>query len=436
MLSKRIIGYVTAFITLFLIGIVTGNVTVLVISLIPVFVIIVGMMIPVPDSIRIAMDEIPDTYRVGDIVTIHCKIEAGSGSGPVILSQKLPETFELVEGSNIKLLWKGFGKLSAEYRYRFRCSKRGEYTIEPVQWESSHLLGFINPKSAEVPETGKDITVKPKMLNVRRIRGIKSLATSPMPVIDIARMGVATTDFREIRNYNVGDPVRMINWKATARRASMGIPRPLVNEYEVEGKKMIWVFLDGSVNMQVGTAIENPFEYALEATNGVLHYYLDQGYKAGMYIYHHGGTLYYPDAGKRQFNKLSRELIDVKTSEIEESFSQAIDRCRRYMLGYNPFCIVITRLDSTSSESLIEGVKKLAKLRGRRKKGLPLMVISITGYNIIEPKGPYGEAAVKFRELETRPVFRHLRALGASVLEWNPGKTDFGTVLLRQVKTK
>ncbi len=106
------------------------------------------------------------------------------------------------------------------------------------------------------------------------------------------------------------------------------------------------------------------------------------------------------------------------------------------MLGYNPFCIVITRLDSTSSESLIEGVKKLAKLRGRRKKGLPLMVISITGYNIIEPKCPYGEVAVKFRELETRPVFRHLRALGASVLEWNPGKTDFGTVLLRQVKTK
>ena len=94
------------------------------------------------------------------------------------------------------------------------------------------------------------------------------MATSPFPVIDVAKIGVATTDFREIRNYVYGDPVKNINWKATARCTS---PQawPLTNEYEVEGKKTVWIFQDASRFLEVGTDIENAFEYCLEAANSV-----------------------------------------------------------------------------------------------------------------------------------------------------------------------
>lgn len=436
MLSGRITGYLAAFITLFIVGLVSGSMPLLMVSFIPLFLVLLGLVILPPKSLEVSMEEIPETVHVGDVISINGKVEIPSGFGTVILYRKLPDTFELVEGSNVRMIWKGPGKASADFSLRVRCSKRGEYTIAPVQWESSHFLGFTRSESGYLTGTEKNVTVKPRILNIRRIRGIKGLAASPMPVIDIAKMGVATTDFREIRNYVLGDPVRTINWKATARRSSLGESWPLVNEYEVEGKKTLWIFLDGSAGMQVGTSIENPFEYALEATSGVLHYYLDQGYKVGMYIYNNAGILYYPDAGKRQFNKISRELIDLKTSENDEDFSRAIDKCRRYILGYNPLCVVITRLDNDSSTSLIEGVTKLARLRGRRKKGLPLMVISVSGYHVVVPHGPYAENTVRLRHFETRPVARQLRAMGAGVLEWNPRQTDFGSVLLRQVKTR
>ena len=64
------------------------------------------------------------------------------------------------------------------------------------------------------------------------------------------------------------------------------------------------------------------------------------------------------------------------------------------------------------------------------------MVISIAGYNVIAARGPYGVTAAELRRLETRPLVRRLRALGSSVLEWNPRKTDFGSALLRLVKTR
>lgn len=436
MLTRGTAAYVAAFIGIFLTGLVIGSSIILYASLIPLFVVLICLIMEQPRLIELAMESIPESLWVGDVVDVTCNVVIKAGFGIVVLSQKLPYYFELVEGNNVQMIWKGPGQKSAVFSYKMRCSRRGGYVLDPVRWESRHFIGLTQSQAGQIEGTMAEFTVKPKILNVRRIRGIVGLATSPMPVIDIAKIGVATTDFREIRNYVLGDPVKTINWKATARRASMGISWPLVNEYEVEGKKTVWIFLDGSFSMQVGTSIQNPFEYALEATNGVIYYYLDQGYRVGMYIYNHNGELFYPDAGKRQFNKLSRELINLGTSEYEEGLPRAIDKCRRYILGYNPLCVVVTRLDGGSPVSLIDGAKKLARLRGRMRKGLPLMVISISGYHVIAPRGPYDEAAAKLRHLETRPLVRRLRASGSSVLEWNPRQTDFGSALLKQVRTR
>lgn len=169
-----------------------------------------------------------------------------------------------------------------------------------------------------------ELLVQPKILNLRRIRGVPGIATSPFPVIDIAKIGVATTDFQEIRSYVHGDPVKNINWKATARKAAQGQLWPLVNEYEVEGKKAVWLFLDASSVLEVGTDIENAFEYCLEAANGVAYYFTDRGYRVGMYIYNDGNRLLYPDTGKKQFLRISWELIKLETTDQFDEFPRSI----------------------------------------------------------------------------------------------------------------
>lgn len=436
LLTRESITYIAVFTVVFLLGLLIGSIIVMSTSLIPLFAVLIGLIMENPESVEGTIRPLQKSVWVGDVIELTCEVVIRDGIGIVALSQQLPSAFELVEGNNIKMIWKGLGQKSVMFSYKTRCSMRGKYELPPIRWESRHFLGLTQSKTGQIVGSSADFVVKPRLLNVRRIRGIVGLASSPMPVIDIAKIGVATTDFREIRNYVYGDSVKTINWKATARRSSRGTTWPLVNEYEVEGKKTVWIFLDGSSSMQVGTTIQNPFEYALEATNGVAYYYLERDYRVGMYIYHHTGKLFYPDSGKRQFNKLSRELIDLKASTSDEDLTRAIDKCRRYILGYNPLCIVVTRLDSEYPGSLVDGAKKLALLRGRLRKKLPFMVISVAGYDVIAPHGPYDETAVNLRRLETRPTVRRLRALGSSVLEWNPRRTDFGTALLRQVKTR
>jgi len=42
---------------------------------------------------------------------------------------------------------------------------------------------------------------------------------------------------------------------------------PVVNEFEKEGKKSVWIFLDTSKIMSFGSNIKNVKEYSVEAVN-------------------------------------------------------------------------------------------------------------------------------------------------------------------------
>ena len=83
---------------------------------------------------------------------------------------------------------------------------------------------------------------------------------------------------------------------------------------------------------------------------------------------------------------------------------------------------------------MVEGVRKLAALQGRRRRKFPLMVISIPGYEMVRRADRYEKYASLLARLETRPLVRALRRFGTSVLEWNPRGESFATALLRQRK--
>ncbi len=435
MLSFRSTKFIALFFGLLLAGLIFGNMVVLVMSLVPLILMLAGLITEPPQQVKISGNKLDPFIWVGEEVEISREVTLEDGLGIVTLYQELPPHFSLVEGNNYRIIKKGRGKTAFNFSCKVRCARRGRYVLPPVRWETRHVLGLTQAYYGVAGEPA-ELLVQPRILNIRRIRGISGIAASPFPVIDVAKMGVATTDFREIREYVYGDPVKNINWKATARQAAQGRIQPLVNEYEVEGKKSVWLFLDAASYLEVGTNIENSFEYCLEAANGLAYYYTGRGYRVGMYIYNDGGRLFYPDTGKKQFLRISRELINLETSPKNYELPGAIEKCRRYLLGYNPMCVIVSRLDTKYSGDIIRGVTKLRMLTGRRRRKLPVMVVSVPGYNIIPRLDEQDDNSALMLQMETRPVSLRIRRMGASLLEWNPRRENFSTALLRQVKSK
>jgi len=434
MLTKYSLKFITIFIFSLLLGLILGNRVIITMSVLPLSLILVGIILESPDDLVIQNNWNSSRIWVGDNIGISYEVTVGKGLGPVFLFQELPRHFALIEGNNFQVFWKGWHSRKFTFSYKICCTKRGIYTFPPVKWESNQVLKLTQPHEGDSGES-IEIQVHPKILNIRRVRNLKGIAAIPFPVNDIAKMGVATTDFREIRNYTYGDPIKNINWKATARSASQQV-WPLTNEYEVEGKKTIWLFLDSAGELEIGTNIKNAFEYSIEAANAITYYYVDQGYRVGMYIFNGGGELFYPDAGKKQFLKISRHLLGLEAGMHSDKFPTAIEKSRQYILGNSPMCVIITGLDSQHADTIIAGVKQLRQMLGRQRHKLPILVINIAGYNIMPTHKEYDDNACVLLKLRTRPKIQQLRHLGASVLDWSPLKESFGTALLKQLKAR
>ncbi|HDM60209.1 MAG TPA: DUF58 domain-containing protein [Archaeoglobus veneficus] len=333
-------------------GILFTSVELLALSIIPLF----FLIIPFGAKLRVVKSDFSNQTVVGGEFYVDISIKA-SGFGRVKVRHNLPEHFEVVEGENIANAFVAGSKV-VRISYRAIATKRGVYNLDRIDYEvESPLSTFVKRGKlhAEI-----SIEVKHRVPKIRKVGNVRGKARSPMPDIDVARIGVPGTDFREIREYMPGDAMKFVNWKATARKGKL-----MVNQYEVEGKKAIWIFVDSNPYMLHGTTIKNYLEAAIEVANALAYYYTSRNHKVGLYVIGERRLLH-PDVGSRQFRRISKALIEVVGGV--ENVSDAIQACKNLIMFYKPLVILITRVERAK----LDGVVKLARF-------LPVQVIALKG---------------------------------------------------------
>ncbi len=334
--------------------------------------------------------------RVGERMKVRVEIEL-VGFGLVKVMHILPKTFELVDGTNAKAKFiAGRGVIRLDYT----CVplKRGSYSLGKILLEVENLLATRRVRREIGFEA--EVEVRSRIYRIRRVEQRRGVAKKPVPEMDVSRIGTPGTDFREIRKYFPGDPLKFINWKATAKLGEL-----MVNEFEREGRKAVWIFLDANSYMAHGTLKKNCFETAIEVASSLSYYFAVRGHRVGMYVVGHG-ILLYPESGRKQFNKIFSTLMRLDVSDRHESFDSAVDRARKYLEDVKPASIFITRAGYSSP------VKAVLRAMGR--KGLPVTVVSV--------RGELGDdlASSVVRAMERRSL-RRLRALGTDVIEVDAG---------------
>ncbi|MFH0850419.1 MAG: DUF58 domain-containing protein, partial [Candidatus Bathyarchaeota archaeon] len=286
LLTQDTIELVVTTVTFLVMGMFLGNLILISLGMAPVIFLALGVLIGQPSvtsvervgkDIKINVDD-----KMGDRIVVN----VDGGPGVVTVADVLPKSFALEEGTNFKAFWKGLKPKTVEFGYMALCPKRGYYDIGEISYEVRHpLIMSSNQLGSMIAK--RAVVVQPQPLFVRKIKNHKSVTKIPMPMDARFRFGIPTTDFREIRDYQQGDHYRNINWKASAKRLSYRPGSFLVNEYEKEGKKMVWIFLDSAVHMALGTAVNNTMEYAIRATLGFTSFYLERDCRVGFCVYDH-----------------------------------------------------------------------------------------------------------------------------------------------------
>lgn len=375
---------------------------------------------------RVSSTRIERGGRLG--VTL--EVAVPRGFGVVEVHQALPEEFELVAGSNFHVLTLHPLRGRTEtLQFEARAPKRGEWTLPKVGLKLLHPMGLVETEATDVSDP-VTVHVEPRPLAAIIPRDMRTRAKRPFPDGDLARMGVATNDFRELREYVPGDPPRRINWKATARRMGGGASEvPLVNETEWEGKKSVWIIVDGHPRLSVGTNIEDAREHAADAALSLMETYLRRGYQVGLALARSGdvpplrfGT------GEAQVRRAREALARLQPAE-GPTLVETLDRDAVHLHRAKPLVILVTRL-AGEDEDLRAAIRRLGvlgRMNGRNLvPGLILDVEPVAG----EPTGARALARMAI-EHERVGLIAAARAAGLRVSTWKAGREPLASVLVR-----
>lgn len=426
MLTRTGHALVVAAVALLSLGLATANPLLVAVTAFPLVALVLGLSERAPE-VEAAGLETPKTARAGDVIEVEAHVDVGSTSGLIGVGVDVPDVFDVVEGESARLAAVDAGETTT-LTFKVRAAKRGRFELGPVRAAPVHRDAVLGSYARPVAEACQ-VEVNPSVVPVQRLRSLRGTASTLAPEGDEARAGLKTTDFREIREYQPGDPPRSVNWKATARLGPAA-ETPLVNEYEVEGRKAVWFMLDAGRHMAVGTTVENGFELGIAAAGGLALSYLDRGYQVGLHTYNGGpGEPLYPDVGQAQYRKLQRRLADLSPGDADEGPVDAVARCRDWLVQTAPMVVFVTRTEIDTAR-LEDAVRRISAMDPEGKR--PIVVVEPQPFHLV-PGGDAEEGTSRLVEHLARPRHRRLRALGAVVIPWNPEREPLERLLFRGV---
>ncbi|MCL5036397.1 MAG: DUF58 domain-containing protein [Chloroflexi bacterium] len=150
----------------------------------------------------------------------------------------------------------GFDMISAgdtsSVHYTDSVSLRGVYPLAGLKVECSYPFGFF-PGSRSFQQDG-ELVVYPHALPLSHglIRGSEPIHSAQRSARHLAGQSF---DFMGIREYQSGEPMKMIHWPSTARAGKL-----MVKEFRIPSRAALDIMLDNSYLWQAGRGHKNTLE--------------------------------------------------------------------------------------------------------------------------------------------------------------------------------
>ncbi|MBT2749005.1 MULTISPECIES: DUF58 domain-containing protein [unclassified Lysobacter] len=243
---------------------------------------------------------------------------------------------------------------AAIFDYQLRANMRGDFQFDGVQlrmhspwglWWQSRVTGEI-----------QRVRVFPNFAPLAKFAMFSAEQASRLVGAHVKRRRGEGTDFHQMREYRVGDSLRQIDWKATARAR-----RLISREYQDERNQQLVLMLDTGRRLMARDGALSHFDHVLDAALVVAYLALRQGDGVGLLA--NGGQSRWvpPQRGVGAIDNLLRASYALQPQPIATDFLAAATelslRQRRRSL-----VMLVTNLRDEDMDDLLAAVRML---RGR-----------------------------------------------------------------------
>jgi uncharacterized protein (DUF58 family) len=341
-----------------------------------------------------------DTLMQNVPVNVSVKItNVGAGLEEVLIEDRLPAGMTLLEGK-LRLLTSLPHGASVIMKYTARAP-RGRYIFDEIDVYANDHLGVLREKA--VLNARSSILYLPEITRLRKV-AIRPQRThghfGPIP----SRQSGSGIDFYGLREYQMGDPRRWINWRASARHDQ----QLFVNQFEQERIADVGIILDA--RQQSNIILPNGdtlFEHSVQATGSLSEALLNDGNRVGLLIYGFGVERTFPGYGKVQQERILRALGQCRTGH-----NFALEN-----MGYLP-----TRFFPAGSQIVMVSPLSSGDVPA-------FMQLRACGYEVlvvtpdpVEYESQYlavkGELSWEVARVERALMLRKLQRMGIRILDW------------------
>jgi uncharacterized protein (DUF58 family) len=286
-----------------------------------VLVIIDFLLVFNPNAGVIATRAMADKLSNGDdnkvIISIVNKYNLGVNA---LIIDELPDQFQ-ARDMKYKVYIPALGEKLLEYS--LKPLKRGEYHFGFVNIYISSVLSLVQKRfKAAEPQMAP---VYPSYIQMRKyqIMAMNDRLVD-MGIKKMRRIG-QTMEFDQVRDYVMGDDIRNINWKATARKDSL-----MVNQYQDEKAQNIYCIIDKGRVMKMPFDGLSLLDYAINSCLVMSNICLLKHDKPGLLTFSDKIGNFLPAERKAlQMHTIMEVLYKQKTRYLESNFEMIAAFIRR-----------------------------------------------------------------------------------------------------------
>jgi len=334
-------------------------------------------------------------------------VNRGPAVDEILVRDGVPDGLRVTQGQSAARLPLPDGQHTWAYTVQ---GNRGTYDFQEVSAVLSEHLGVAH-RTLHYPLRSR-LTVLPDSYPLRKL-SIRPTRTrgfaGPIP----SRQSGSGTDFFGVREYQLGDPFRWINWRLSARHNELLFS----NEFEQERLADVGIILDARERTNIGvTEGSSPalFESSVQAAAALAEQFLEDGNRVGLLVYGRGLDRTFPGYGRHQreriFQALARATIgDSLVFDSLDFLPTRFFPARSQIVLITPLCA--------------EDPPVLARVRAR---GYEVLVVSPDPVDYEATRlgnDSLTALAARIAAVERALWLRSLERVGIQVVDWKVGSS-------------
>ena len=303
---------------------------------------------------------LPEKFSNGDQNPIRVTIE-NYYTFPVIIKiiDEIPTQFQV---RNFSIERKLNASSKTELQYELRPTERGEYHFGKLNIYATSVFGLIARRFSFCDDAM--IPTYPSFIQLRKY-DLMAISNSlhQYGIKKIRRIG-HTMEFEQIKEYVLGDDLRTINWKATAKSNQL-----MVNQFQDEKSQPVYAVIDKGRLMKMPFDGLSLLDYAINAALVISNVAIKKHDKAGIFTFSKKvENMVVAERRTSQMNLILEGLYNIKTDFYESDFGRLYSDVRRNITQRSLLLLY------TNFETLDSLHRQLPYLKGMAKNHLLVLI--------------------------------------------------------------